>query len=401
MLGLSSFGFNFSGETTGGKTLLLRWAASASGLNPNGGPATWDATPAAFEQRALGHRDCIMPLDDVSYLEGDPRKFAKFVTFRLSGNRAKEKAGEYVVSQNLVETDWRVISLSTSEDPLWEHIDGSKSRRVRGEEVRMINVPACVSKMVDIFDGPNASKHIGNTVEQRRRFVVEQEQLAQKYQGEAFRAYLAKRVIDKQAKATLEAHMDRYFADAPLPFPHRWLGRIQRMFAAIYGSAAQAIDYGILPWGKKSTLKAIRACMNDAVHQLIAKSDNSKCAVHITNKSEQSLLSDFRRHVGGARFVRLDRNRRMSRHMTAHLKNADGIIRSVKSGRTQCLLFSKALDGWFPDVTDRRRVTRLNRSRGVFGKGRRPDTSTRQIFVAEIGNKVPCYVLSRKKLREG
>ena len=202
MLGLNSFGINFSGVTTGGKTLLLRWAASASGLNSDGGPATWDGTPTGFEQRALGHRDCIMPLDDVSYLEGDPRKLAKFVTFRLSGNRTKVKAGEYVVSQNLVETDWRVISLSTSEDPLWEHIAKTKSRQVRGEEVRMINVPACISEMGDIFDGPKASKHIGNSVEQRRNFVEEQEQLAQQYQGEAFRAYLAKRVTDKQAKAT-------------------------------------------------------------------------------------------------------------------------------------------------------------------------------------------------------
>ena len=173
------------------------------------------------------------------------------------------------------------------------------------------------------------------------------------------------------------------------------------MFAAIYASAAQAIDYEILPWGKKSTLKAIRACMNDAMHQMIAKSDDSKCADHIANKSEQSLLADFKRHVAGATFVRLDPNRRVSQHMTARLKNADGIIRKVKSGRTQCLLFGKTLDTWFPDVTDRRRVTRLNWSRGVFGKGRRLDTSTRQIFVAEIGNKVPCYVLSRKRLREG
>jgi Domain of unknown function (DUF927) len=399
MLGLNSFGFNFSGVTTGGKTLLLRWATSASGLNSAAGPATWDGTPTNFEQRALGHRDCIMPLDDVSYLEGDPRKLAKFVTFRLSGNRPKGKAGEYVVSQNLVETDWRVISLSTSEDPLWDHTTQTKIRQVRGEEVRMIDIPACVSEMQDIFDGPDASKHIGSTVEQRRRFVEEQEQLTQQYQGEAFRAYVAKLATDKYAQAGLKAHMDRYFKDAPLPKPHRWLGRIQRMFSCIYAGAALAIEYGILPWGKRSTLKAIRACMNDAMHQLIVEGADSKNADHVANKSDKSLLADFKRYVGNARFVRLDRDRGTSRHMRARLGDADGIIRTVKPGRTQCLLFGRTLDTWFPDVTDRRRVTRLNRSRGVFGKGRRPDTSTRQIFVAEIGSKVPCYVLSRKKLR--
>ena len=158
ILGLSSFGFNFSGDTSGGKTLLLRLAASTSGLNRDGDPATWDGTPAGFEQRVQGHRDCIMPLDDISYLEGDPTKIAKLITFRLAGNRAKEKAGQYVVAQNLVDAESRVIALSTSEDSLWAHLNKAGRRRIRGEEVRMINVPACVSDKEDIFDGRKASK---------------------------------------------------------------------------------------------------------------------------------------------------------------------------------------------------------------------------------------------------
>jgi putative DNA primase/helicase len=89
ILGLNSFGFNFSGLTSGGKTLLLRMAASASGLNSDAGPATWDGTPAAFEQRALGHRDGIMPLDDLSYLEGDPQKVAKLITFRRQSDQGE------------------------------------------------------------------------------------------------------------------------------------------------------------------------------------------------------------------------------------------------------------------------------------------------------------------------
>jgi hypothetical protein len=171
ILGLNTFGFNFSGMTSGGKTLLLRMAASASGLNSDSGPATWDGTPAAFEQRALGHRDGIMPLDDISHLEGDSQKVAKLMTFRLAGNRAKEKAGQYVLAQNLVDEDYRVIALSTSEVPLWEHLDTRGSRCIRGEEVRMINVRACVSDMQDIFDGENARTGVGRTVEQRRGFV--------------------------------------------------------------------------------------------------------------------------------------------------------------------------------------------------------------------------------------
>jgi hypothetical protein len=71
-------------------------------LNRNGSLATWDGMPAAFAQRALGHRDCIMPLGNISYLDGDPLTLVNFITLRLPGNQAKQKADRDVAAQNLV-----------------------------------------------------------------------------------------------------------------------------------------------------------------------------------------------------------------------------------------------------------------------------------------------------------
>jgi hypothetical protein len=399
ILGLSSFGLNFSGETSGGKTLLLRLAASTSGLNRDGDPATWDGTPAGFEQRVQGHRDCIMPLDDISYLEDDPTKMAKLITFRLAGNRAKEKAGQYVVAQNLVQVDSRVIALSTSEDPLWAHLNRAGRRRIRGEEVRMINVRACVSDIKDIFDGPKASKAVGGTVEQCRDFVVKLERRARKYQGEAFRAYLTKRAKDKRAEATLQSYMAEYIADAPLPSQQRWLGRIQRPFAAIYAGAAQAIDYEILPWSKKSTLSAIKKCMYDAMDQLIAAAGEASVLDAHSNQSDQSLIAEFERRVGSATFVRLKPNRQKNGRSRPRLEKADGIVRPTKSGKVERLLFARAFEAWFPEAAVRNRVTKLLRARHVFRRGRRSDTNTRQIKIAELGTRVPCYAISLKRLR--
>ncbi len=81
--------------------------------------ATWDATLAGLEQRALGHRDCLMPMDDLSFLAGNVKEATKLITFRLAGNRSRGRAGEYVASQDLVESDAHLIALSTSEDPIW------------------------------------------------------------------------------------------------------------------------------------------------------------------------------------------------------------------------------------------------------------------------------------------
>ncbi len=132
----------------------------------------------------------------------------------------------------------------------------------------MINVRACVSETGDIFDGSNADARIGSTLEERLRFVEKQETLTLDHQGEAFRAYLAKRCADKQAEETLKKYMDEFLEAASLAEQYRWLGRMRRLFAVVYASAAQAIDYDVLPWTKKATLKAILACMCDAMDQL-------------------------------------------------------------------------------------------------------------------------------------
>ena len=142
--------------------------------------------------------------------------------------------------------------------------------RVRGEELRMINVRACVSDKGDIFDGPNADAQVGSTLEERVHFVETQEKLNLEYQGEAIRAYLAKRFADGRAEEMLKRYMDEFVLAAALPKEFRWLGRIRRLFAVVYASAAHAIDYGVLPWSKKATRDAIIACMTDAMDQLTA-----------------------------------------------------------------------------------------------------------------------------------
>ena len=133
----------------------------------------------------------------------------------------------------------------------------------------MINIRAYVSEKGDIFDGSNVGEQIGAALGDRLRFVEQQETRALEYQGEPFRAYLTRRFSDEKAEATLRSYVDQYLETVPLPAPVRWLGRIRRYFAIVYASAAQAIDYGILPWSKKRTLSDIAKCMADAMDQLV------------------------------------------------------------------------------------------------------------------------------------
>ena len=397
-LNINSFGFNFSGMTSSGKTLCVRSGASAAGLNNSEGPATWDASLAGFEQRALGHRDCIVPLDDTSYLPQP--ELAKLVTFRLAGNRPKAKAGQYVLANEIVDLDWRVIPLSTSEDPIWQRMIKPGRGRVRGEEVRMINVRACVSEKGDIFDGSNADARIGSTLEERLRFVEKQEKLTLDYQGEAFRAYLAKRCPDKLAEETLKKYMDEFLQEAALPEQYRWLGRMRRLFAVVYASAAQAIDYDVLPWSKKATLKAIVACMSDAMDQLTTNVAETRGGDAAQKEADDTLVAEFKRRFQDAKFVRIERGGKRSYLAANQLKQAEGFIQVTRPGRVRCLLHSEALEKWFPDVTARKQLSAALRSRGILRAGRRTDTSTRQIHIGPLKKRVSCYVLLRKRISE-
>lgn len=398
-LGIPSFGLNLSGQTSTGKTCLIALATSVPGLNSSEGPDTWDGSLPAYEQRALGNRDSIMPLDELGHVIGDPSEVARIVTFRVASNRPKAKARQYTIANNLVEGEFRVIAISTSEHPMWAHLkrDQRGHPGIRGEEVRMINLRANVSNRGDVFDGHKADWRIGKNVQQRARKIERLGKLTVQHQGRALRAYLTKRVADNRAEQKLRKYMDDYYSAAPRPKDYRWLRRIVQYFAILYASAALAIDYGILPWGKRATLADIRKCMNDAMEQLIDTFESSQ------NKGgdlrgDGGDLNEFKIRVENATFVERPRGT-VSKAVARRVKQADGIIRRDKSGKRHRLLFSKTFKGWYPDASKRKRLTKSLRARRVFGHGRRRDTCTREIFLAELGRKVPCYALSRKRLR--
>jgi hypothetical protein len=399
-LKIPSFGINLSGDSTSGKSSLIILACSVPRLNASEGPDTWDGSTASYEQRALGHRDAIMPLDDLGHVVGDPAVVAKLLTFRLASNRPKAKAGQYVLANNLVDGEFRVIAISTSEDPMWQRRDDQQGHRhrVRGEQVRMINLRASASTLGDVFDGPKADRRIGKTTEERACTIEKYAELAVKYQGECYRAYLTKLMTDNKAEQALRDYMTEYFSAAPVPEQYRWLRRIARYFGALYASAALAIDYGILPWSKDATLADIRKCMQDAVEQLIASFESAPSGA-VREQDVESELKKFKELFDSAKFVPLDRAANRKTITANQIKDADGIIRRDNSGMRRTFLFSKTFKRWFPDANKRKRLTKSLRARRIIGKGRRPDTCTRETLVAELGRRVPCYAISRKHLR--
>jgi len=139
--------------------------------------------------------------------------------------------------------------------------------------------------------------------------------------------------------------------------------------------------------------------MDDAMDQLITAAGEASVLDAHSNQSDQSLLAEFKRRADSVTFVHLKPNRQKNGRSRKRLEKADGIVRPTKSGKVERLLFARAVEAWFPEAAVRNRVTKLLRARHVFRRGRRSDTNTRQIKIAELGARVSCYALSLKRLR--
>jgi hypothetical protein len=132
---------------------------------------------------------------------------------------------------------------------------------------------------------------------------------------------------------------------------------------------------------------------------MIAASGEASALDAHSNQSDQSLFTDFKRRAESATFVRLKSNRQKNGCSRTRLEKADGIVRPTKSGKVERLLFARAFEAWFPEIAARNRLAKLLRTRRIFRRGRRSDTNTRQVKIAELETRAPCYALSLNRLR--
>ena len=135
------------------------------------------------------------------------------------------------------------------------------SPRLGGEEVRLIDVPATEPGSQGIFDGSLKSMTGRSPADQGKRTVDRLRKYAVVNQGFALDGFLRKYTKDPQAVSTLKQYLREFETHASPSMVRNSDHRIRSNFAVMYAAAALAIDYGILPWTKTSTLKAIAKCM--------------------------------------------------------------------------------------------------------------------------------------------
>ena len=325
-LGFDSFGINLFSQTSDGKTVCLIVAASVTGLVGVDGLPGWADSESGIEDQARGHRDCVMPQDETS--DGEHQmpieKKARMLAFLIARNRPRKLSKKYERDNNLANREFRIISLSSSERALGQIARAAGGRRLGGEEVRLIDVPASEPGTSGIFDGTMANIDGKTLRETTKELVDELKANAIKYQGHAIRALLKKYVRDSNGLKSLKQYMDKFEAKATIPDSHNAHLRVRHNFAVIFAAAALAIDYGILPWRKKPTFLAIKKCMLLALATLETGAAPANPSIPVVNAHR--LCKMLKEHLAGANLVRVEVKQKVSEEQTRERQRADGFI---------------------------------------------------------------------------
>jgi hypothetical protein len=194
-------------------------------------------------------------------------------------------------------------------------------------------------------------------------------------------------LADGSGTSALRKYMRTFEELSPVPADHRAFYRIRTSFAVVYAGAALAIDYNVLPWKKKSTLRDIRKCMTLAFDVLrtpggalssVARTDPSNLAVQLAKQIAVC-----------------------KKCTTRKIKHDDA--KAIQARRNaECLMIrgnsyvkSNVLKAWFPKKDDRAAM----KSAGLFSIGSRDDTPTIEKKIVGIKGKPRYYLINDAALK--
>jgi uncharacterized protein (DUF927 family) len=137
VLGSESAGFHFVGDSSLGKSTLLKVAASVCG-DPARYPRTWRATDNALEVTATAYSDLLLILDEIG--QCDPRIVGETV-YMLGNGEGKARANDRGGARD-IQHRWRVVFLSSGEKTLEQHMAEANRKSQAGMEMRFLTIPA-------------------------------------------------------------------------------------------------------------------------------------------------------------------------------------------------------------------------------------------------------------------
>jgi putative DNA primase/helicase len=243
-------GFHLRGPSSIGKTTALRVAASAWGGGGVGGYLrTWRATANGLEGLAEMHCDALLPLDEMSQVNG---REAGEVAYMLANGSGKSRASRDGSARRVAQ--WRLLFLSTGELSLAEKMNEAGQRARAGQETRLVDVPADAGAGFGLFEDlrglPTAAGFARELCDASARFY-----------GVAIREFLARLTTNLEGLSEALTTARKRWVSAHCPSDAD--GQVQRVAArfglvAAAGELASTMD--VVPWVDGEADKAAARC---------------------------------------------------------------------------------------------------------------------------------------------
>ncbi len=386
-LNMDSFAINWFGPTSEGKSFLLKGGASVSGLiGPDGLPG-WADTEPAFEGQAMGHRDCMMPLDETADGENKMQleKKARMLAFVIARNRPRKLSKIFEQEHGLGNREYRILVQSSSERALGDVARRAGDPRLGGEEVRFMDIPASEPGSQGIFDGKLKSE-TGKSLTETAKSVVERTlALAILNQGHVLPAFLDQLMEDKNWEATVRRYKAQFESEVKGP-DDRAIYRIRSNFAVIWAAAALAIDYKILPWKKRGTQRAIEKCFQRCIAVLASPPPIDLIESRASNSA--NLLRVLKEKLAQCDLRSIQQRKKVPKDEATARQKADGFIINSNT-----YLKNDRIEEWFPSNKDRLTL----REAGIF-RTQRKDTPTVDRKIIGIKGKPRYYAINIETL---
>jgi putative DNA primase/helicase len=289
--GQESGGFNWTGQSSTGKTTALVAAGSVwgKGASSGGYVQNWRATSNGLEGLAALHSDAALCLDEIGQA---PVRTIMEAAYMLANGMGKARASQDGSARKAL--SWRCMVLSTGEKGLAEKIAEEGGRVQAGQAVRLIDVPADAGAGLGLFENLH-----GHTSAQA--FADAIKQAAMTHYGHAARAFI-EAIIQNRQEVVTDLHA--FLAGGlSLLCPDDASGQVQRVarrFLLCAAAGEMAAEWGLLPWEKGEALQAVKSCF-DAWLALRGGSG----AAEDTAILEQAML--FLEQHGQSRFQDVDR----------------------------------------------------------------------------------------------
>ena len=281
LVGMEGGGFHLKGESTDGKTTIMKAAASVYG-NPDRYSQTWRATGNAIEGIASRRNDALLCLDELGELDGREAGQVAYMLANGQGKGRSKQDGELRERKA-----WRLLFLSTGELSLEDHAASAGQRTQAGMEVRTIQIPSDTGHhgAFEWLYGMDGGRTFADTLKAH----------CDHQHGSAFRTYAEALAGELGAHSErLRAEIKRIAAELTPQGAGNQVGRAINRFALVAAAGELATRLGVTGWPEGEAVRAVRVCLKAWLAE----------RGHLGNKEDAATLEQVRGFITAHQYAR-------------------------------------------------------------------------------------------------